>query len=139
MSGQASSETLHPRLVGQSDFHSAAWTGNTELVRIWLENGKDVSEKHELTGCTALNLACQGRCKDTIQLLLEYGANPDIEDKNGDIAEDWISGNQELLDLLNSRSLLSLLTSGQSSSENNNISKQDKQKPQQTLSTESRS
>lgn len=34
-------------------------------------------------GCTALFLACQNNHLEVVQLLLDYGANPTIPNKNG--------------------------------------------------------
>jgi ankyrin repeat domain-containing protein 50 len=64
--------------------HGAAVNGRTAILRILLEssNGFDVNAQ-DVNGKTTLHDAARFGYYDTIEVLLEFGANPTIKDKGG--------------------------------------------------------
>ena len=72
-------------------FIAAILTGNTEVVRVFLEHGCDVNARgpDNTGGATPLEAAVGGLCSwnagspDCIRLLLENGADPNARDSDG--------------------------------------------------------
>ena len=76
-------------------------TGNTEIIKILMENGADVNIKNKY-GTTSLTHAAWYGCTGLAKLLLEYGADVDAKDNRGWTALMWASliGNIEIFKLL---------------------------------------
>lgn len=65
-------------------FHAA--DGNTELVRLLLAGRAQVDRQDDEKGVTALRLAAEYGCTNTVQVLLEHKASPLRVDKTGSTA-----------------------------------------------------
>lgn len=68
-------ENISPVLVGVSS--------NTECMRLMLEAGANVNRASDHNGETALHFVASGDDTDAVQLLLNYGANPNAGTKPG--------------------------------------------------------
>ena len=66
--------------VGSISLMVAAATGNTDMVRLLLERGADVSKQNYTDKKTALQTAVYADQAEVAALLLAYGANPDSKD-----------------------------------------------------------
>ena len=70
---------------GDTPLTLAAARGNSEAVRLFLQQGPDASadvDRGDKTGITALMRAAGGGFEETCTILLEYGANVDAVDVN---------------------------------------------------------
>jgi hypothetical protein len=65
-----------------------------------LNQGANISMP-DIVGWTALHVACYYKRQDVILLLLKYGANLNIKDRDGIYAVDLISKDQPCLDIIN--------------------------------------
>ncbi|KAL3461849.1 ankyrin repeat-containing domain protein [Aspergillus heterothallicus] len=79
INGQVSTEIL---IGGAKPLLLAATYGHTEVVRLLLESGADISASTE-RGQTALHLACGTGYVEVVNLLLKDGANVNAIDKSG--------------------------------------------------------
>ena len=59
-----------------------------ELARMLLEFGLPVDGENEFDGTTPLVFALEGNNGDLVRLLLQFGADPDREDGDGDRTRD---------------------------------------------------
>lgn len=66
-----------------SELIRAASKGQTQQVRDLLAHGASVNEKHALTGWTALTAAAFYGFPDTVKVLLDAGADPNVRDLHG--------------------------------------------------------
>ena len=66
----------------------AARLGNTEIMKILLDNGADINLRDK-SGWTALMRAAVKGHQDAVNLLLQRGADPDIQDEAGYTAMHW--------------------------------------------------
>ncbi|XP_043941325.1 2-5A-dependent ribonuclease isoform X2 [Protopterus annectens] len=69
--------------IDNTALNLAASRGNTELVRLLLDNGANVNSQTKEYGWAPLLSAVQSGSKDTVALLLERQADPYIKKKNG--------------------------------------------------------
>lgn len=74
----------------------AAWEGNLQIVRLLCEDKRTSVNQQDANGFTALMKACangyfknSGCQKDIESLLINYGADTRIVDRDGKTAEDW--------------------------------------------------
>lgn len=65
-----------------SPLHSAAKLGLTEVVSQWLASGTPVDDLERYGSSTALSYAARYGCKDTVELLLDCGADPNAKDES---------------------------------------------------------
>jgi len=68
--------------LGRTKLHYAANNGVVTIVKKLLDEGIDIDAQDDI-GWTALHFASQNNHFKTIDLLLEYKANPNIHDKQG--------------------------------------------------------
>lgn len=71
-----------------SAFHQAVKSGNTEAVKNILASGVDVNAKDPQLGNTALIYAALNGDIKMVELLLEKGANPNVQNQKGKTAFD---------------------------------------------------
>ncbi|XP_055605663.1 ankyrin repeat domain-containing protein 54-like [Uranotaenia lowii] len=71
-----------PRSAMVSQFLNAAMTNNTELLREMIEKGFSPDTREPTFNRSALHVACSRGFTDSVRLLLEAGANPNIRDLN---------------------------------------------------------
>ena len=71
--------------------HWAAEHGNVDMVRLLIDAGADINEREQEDQFTALSVAVQQEHKEVVILLLNSGANPNLEDENGSTPLDWSS------------------------------------------------
>lgn len=73
-----------------------------ETVELLLEKGADVNVQGSLEGFTALMTAAAEGQHEVVRLLLVYGADPALKDKDGDTAESFATqnGHSEVVTLL---------------------------------------
>jgi len=64
-----------------NSIHDAAWSGNVDEVRKYLENGADVNAKRDQT--TVCHIAALKKNKELMKLLIDNGADLNATDKNG--------------------------------------------------------
>lgn len=85
--------SLKPSSTSQQMKDGFAWAcefGQTEVVRLLLENGMDVAARLKHHGQTGLHWAAGGGHVDTVRLLLSYGAPVTVEDETwGGTPIDW--------------------------------------------------
>ncbi|HEC29861.1 MAG TPA: hypothetical protein ENI65_09785 [Gammaproteobacteria bacterium] len=67
--------------------------GDTEKVKLLLEESSDVNQQHSVTGETPLIYATRKNNIRMVSLLLRHGADNEIRDKMGNSALDWASRN----------------------------------------------
>ena len=78
----------HANMIKQSALHVAAWWANDECIQVLLEHNADVHAQNTMTGSTPLHCSLQSskaalvksRRISSIQLLLQYGADPTAVD-----------------------------------------------------------
>jgi len=80
-------------------FLRAAADGDTGLVRGLLAQGTDINSVNQ-AGQTALMLAAGLRRGEIVTLLMNAGANVEVQDEMGLTARDWAGGATEILELL---------------------------------------
>ena len=73
---QGGPRVLHftTQFVSTSDHLLASYKGHSECIKLLLDSGDDVNVVN-VKGLTPLHVACRGRSKDTVELLLGRGAN----------------------------------------------------------------
>ena len=78
---------------------SGPFSGTVELL---LKKGAEVNVQGKLEGFTALMTAAAEGQLEVVRLLLVYGADPDLEDKDGDTAESFArqKGHSVVVELL---------------------------------------
>ena len=78
---------------------SGPFSGTVELL---LKKGAEVNIQGKLEGFTALMTAAAEGELEVVRLLLVYGADPELEDKDGDTAESFAhqKGHSAVIDLL---------------------------------------
>ncbi|KAK4216221.1 ankyrin repeat-containing domain protein [Rhypophila decipiens] len=64
---------------------AAGWTASEECVRVLIDAGADVSARQH-DGRTALSFACECGNREIVELLLERGADPEIEDASSEVS-----------------------------------------------------
>ena len=89
---------------GPSTIHQAAYQGNNEAVKRYLEAGTDVSAKNKSGDreSTPLHYAAVRGHKETAELLIAEGADMNANSDNGGTPLDWAIGKNrtEVADLL---------------------------------------
>ena len=83
---------------GYNAFHSAVWTGNVEVVLMFIMNGIDIDTPH-IDGGTGLHIASGKGDIDTVQCLLAGGANPYLKNWHDQTPLD-LATNKEVRELL---------------------------------------
>ncbi len=68
---------------GRTALHLAAYAGETSAVAALIDHQADPEIKESTNGMTALHLAVTQKHIETVQVLLEKGANASPEEKNG--------------------------------------------------------
>lgn len=71
-----------PRSAQISQFLNAAMVNNTELIQQMIDRGFNPDLREPTFNRSALHIACSRGFTDTVRLLLENGANPNIRDLN---------------------------------------------------------
>ncbi|WP_198003801.1 ankyrin repeat domain-containing protein [Thioalkalivibrio sp. ALJ24] len=61
---------------GQTPLHSAAWRGHADLVQTMIDHGGDVNRRDGDNGETPLIAAARGDRPETVDLLMQAGADP---------------------------------------------------------------
>ncbi|KAL4673471.1 hypothetical protein H8959_017405 [Pygathrix nigripes] len=81
--------------------HAAAQMCHTDLCRLLLQQGAAANDQ-DLQGRTALMLACEGASPETVEVLLQGGAQPGITDALGQDAAHYgaLAGDKLILHLL---------------------------------------
>ncbi|MCF8219078.1 MAG: ankyrin repeat domain-containing protein [Bacteroidales bacterium] len=74
----SSEDKLNYRLM------DAAWSGNTDSVLYYIDNGADVNARNKGSEETALMYAAQEGHLDVVKILLENGAKPDLIPNNNE-------------------------------------------------------
>lgn len=70
-------------IIGQFfPLYLAARRDNTDLIDLLLSNGAEINAK-TIIGVTALHVACDNNCKQSIYFLIHKGADVSVEDNNG--------------------------------------------------------
>jgi ankyrin repeat protein len=77
----------------------AAWKGHTTVVQKLLAAGAAINTA-EVSGMTPLMLAVTGKHLETVQVLIEAGADPRLADKDGRTARDLAADNPDIGNLL---------------------------------------
>ncbi|MGE5422058.1 MAG: ankyrin repeat domain-containing protein [Ignavibacteriales bacterium] len=90
---------------GNSVLENAAGLGRLECVRLLLDAGADPNKKGYLTPLMQASLHGNG---EIVKMLMDAGANPFIKDSKGRTAFDLAYGNQDILALLNSKTMQTL-------------------------------
>lgn len=87
----------HSNSMGQSALHVASWWGHIDCVSLLLDHGANVHATNQLTQATPLHCACQSNRSigkperiQTIERLLQSGADPEATDQMGRKAIDYI-------------------------------------------------
>lgn len=68
----------------------AAMNGQADMVQLLLNNNADVNRRETLDGQTALHWASRTGRPEIVKLLLKAGADPTVQNKRGEIAEEVI-------------------------------------------------
>ena len=63
----------------------AASQGNSDVLALLLKNGADINAQDDM-GYSALSEAVSVRSPESVKLLLNEGANPELKDKDGNTA-----------------------------------------------------
>ncbi|EAT38847.1 AAEL009293-PA [Aedes aegypti] len=71
-----------PRAALVSQFLNAAMVNNTELLQNMIDKGFSPNTREPTFNRSALHIACSRGFTDTVRVLLENGANPNIRDLN---------------------------------------------------------
>lgn len=74
--------THRPKSAQISQFLNAAMVNNTELLQQMIDRGFNPDLREPTFNRSALHIACSRGFTDTVRLLLENGANPNIRDLN---------------------------------------------------------
>lgn len=74
--------TNRPKSAQISQFLNAAMVNNTELIQQMIDRGFNPDLREPTFNRSALHIACSRGFTDTVRLLLENGANPNIRDLN---------------------------------------------------------
>lgn len=79
---RAGANIFYTNFAGLTPLHSAAKTGNTNIIRILLQAGAHV-DPQDCVGATPLHYAATHGYADLVQLLVAKGANVNSQDNNG--------------------------------------------------------
>lgn len=96
----------HANGVGQTALHVAALWGNVSAVQALLESGANVHSQNNLTGGTPLHMVLQSRkaagkeLEETVELLLDFGADPSQTDHFGKLPVDYLIEHQPVSQLV---------------------------------------
>jgi ankyrin repeat protein len=69
-----------------SSWHDTIKSGNLQKIEQLLLRGPYYIDKQDKSGATALHLAVLCASKDIAEMLIKYGADPNIKDKDGNTA-----------------------------------------------------
>ena len=94
---QAAAPALNP-----GTWFTAAKAGDIDTIQEYIDKGFSVDEKSPHVGDTALLLATASGHRDIVELLLEHGANVDVQDNYGTTALMAAAnrGNRDMVELL---------------------------------------
>lgn len=88
--------------IGVTSMMSAVASNDVDGVRFFSKSDRNLINRKNLGGATALHIACRNSNVEIVKILLEAGADPDIGDNEG-----WtptmraaLTGNQAVIDLL---------------------------------------
>jgi uncharacterized protein len=74
--------------AGDSPLHIAAVHGDTEAIRVLVENGAELNARGE-NGLTPFHAAFMSKQAEAIKMLSELGADPNAIDAFGKKPQDW--------------------------------------------------
>lgn len=80
------------RILKRTPLMEASFSGRPQLVKTLLAHQADWSLR-DVDGRSALHLASQARSLETVELLLQAGADPDWQTHTGETAMDLVEGN----------------------------------------------
>ena len=89
--------TIRAMIKDSNALHLAASNGRNDVIQLLVQHGDDVNQLNSITGGTPLHDAVSCGHMKTFDLLLKLGANPEIKDKRGNTAHDYLKI-RELLD-----------------------------------------
>lgn len=77
---------MEKMVFGKNALHIACYFSNSDIIRILIENGADINAKQEddENPQTPLCIAARANDKNTVVLLLEFGANPSLTNGSGE-------------------------------------------------------
>jgi ankyrin repeat protein len=82
--------------------HLAAKVGDKELIGYLIDELELVVNKENAEGLTPLHKAAEAGNVDAVEILLAKGANPNVQDNQGQTAVYWAANNEAVLEKLNS-------------------------------------
>ncbi len=97
-----------PGLVSQANpqgrplLHAAAFSGQTEIVRLLVEHGAPLNVQEKANGATPLHFAVYSGHREVIRILVAKGADLTVRDGRGMTPEGMaaVVGKSDLIDLL---------------------------------------